>query len=239
VNNWGLLKAAEYDDSFLSQAHQESDLLKQRLFNPLLAQSVRTFRVRRHCNVYTYGDVDPTLYWIQSGYIKLIVNSNQGKECILNILSPGDFFGESCLAGFEFRVETATAMENATLKSITCKHFIAELSQPELVMFAKELTHRNCKQQMLIADMVTMSSEFRLARSLLRLGSRLGKKQSSGTVIDCRISQDELSCIVGTTRPRISAFMAKFRRLGLIYLNPERQIILAEAKLMAYLSSLA
>jgi CRP-like cAMP-binding protein len=115
---------------------------------------------------------------------------------------------------------------------------MADLNRSELLAFIRELNKRKVEQQLLMADMVTMSSEFRLGKILLRLGSRLGKAQSSGTVIDCRISQEELSHMVGTTRPRITEFITRFRGLGLISLSAERQIVLKEARLMAYLYSI-
>ena len=239
MSHCGLRGIAEPENCALPHATQEASPLKKRLFKSLSAQSARTVRVRKHCNVYTCGDADQNIYWIQSGYIKIAVSSTDGKECILDIYATGDFFGEACLAGRELRAETATAMESSILRSVDCQRFTAGLGPTELLTLSQELARRNTKQQMIIADMVTMSSELRLGRTLLRLGSDLGKRHSSGTLIHCRISQDELSCIVGTTRPRITEFMTKFRRLDLIHLNADRQIIVKEDKLMTYLSALA
>lgn len=198
----------------------------------------KTIRVRRQENVYTCGDRDKAIYWIQRGCVKLVVSSRDGKECLLDVYAAGNFFGESCLAGLQLRVETAIAMENLVLKSVTCQPFMADLSSAELFAFIREINKRSVEKQFLIADMVTMGSELRLGRALLRLGSRLGKKQPSGTLIGCRISQEELSRMVGTTRPRITEFMTRFRKLGLVQLSAERQIILNEARLMSYLSSI-
>ena len=199
----------------------------------------KTIRIRRQRNVYMCGDQDQEIYWIQKGYVKLIMTSREGKECILDIYAPGDFFGESCLAGLEFRVETATAMENVILKSITCQLFMADLNDAELLAFIREINKRNVEKHLLISDMVTLGSELRLGRALLRLGSRLGRRLPSGTLIDCKISQEDLSRMVGTTRPRVTEFMSRFRRMNLIQLNTERQILLKEGRLMAYLSSIA
>jgi CRP/FNR family cyclic AMP-dependent transcriptional regulator len=238
VSDRGLREATGQETSVPPRAGQEANLLKKKIFRSVMAEGARTVRVHRHCNIYMCGDADRNIYWIQSGYIKLVVNSKDGKECILDIYTTGDFFGESCLAGLELRAETATAMESSTLKQVSYQRFIADLSHAELLTFSREIIRQSVKQQSIIADMVTMSSEQRLGKTLLRLGSRLGKRQPSGTVIHCRTSHDELSCIVGTTRPRITEFMTRFRRLGLIQLNADRQIILDEGKLMAYLSSL-
>lgn len=238
MSNRGPLGAIPQAPS-LFPADPWADLLRKRLFDSSLLQGAKTVRVHRQYNVYTCGDRDGALYWIQSGHVKLVVPSGEGKECILDIYSPGDFFGESCLAGLEARVETATAIEEVSVKSVTCHRFMADLNNAELLAFIRELNKRKVEQQLLMADMATMSSELRLGKILLRLGSRLGKAQPSGTLIDCRISQEELSHMVGTTRPRITEFMSRFRGLGLISLSAKRRIILREARLRAYLSSIS
>lgn len=178
------------------------------------------------------------IYWIQRGHVKLVVDSSQGKECLLDIYSSGDFFGESCLAGTEFRLETAVAMDDTVLKRIGCQQFIAALSDAELHNMIRQLNKRILEQQLFITDMATATSEFRLGKILLRLGSRMGRKHSFGTIIDCRISQEELSQMIGTTRPRVSEFLSRFRKLGLINLSMERLIIIKEANLTDYLASI-
>lgn len=239
MSDYGWMSAAGIKNLVLPQAGSEEQRSRKDAFCSLLARHAKTIKVRRHANVYSCGDTDHAIYWIQSGYIKQIAHSEIGKECILNIFSTGDFFGESCLAEVGHRIDTTTAMENATLKSVPRHWLLTEISREDLLAFSRELTRRSLRQQMLIADMVAISSEPRLVKTLLRLGSQLGQRQSSETVLGCRISQDELSCIVGTTRPRITEFMTRLRRLGLIRLNANRQLVLAEVKLMSYLSALA
>jgi CRP-like cAMP-binding protein len=219
-------------------SNHKIDVLIEGLFNSTLKLPAQIVRIRKQCHVYTSGDEDRMIYWIQHGHVKLVVDSEGGKECLLDIYSSGDFFGESCLAGLDFRIATATAMEDSILKRVDCQRFIAAINCAELHSFIRQLSSRMLEQQLFIADMVTMSSEVRLGKTLLRLGSRLGRKHSSGTIIDCRISQEELSQMIGTTRPRVTEFINKFRKLGLINLNMRRLIIIKEAKLTDYLSSM-
>ena len=121
------------------------------------------------------------IYCVLSGHIKLVMYSGEGKECLLDIYSIGDFFGESCLAGLRCRVETATAMEDAVLKRINCQRFMAFLSEEELHGFIRQLNTRMVRQQLFITDMATMCSEYRLGKILLRLGAQMGKQHALGT----------------------------------------------------------
>ena len=220
-------------------ADDEVALLRRKLFAPEPRLSAQTFRIDRQHNVYTCGDEDRMIYCILRGHIKLVIDSREGKECLLDIYSSGDFFGESCLAGLSFRVETATAMEDAVLKRINCQRFVASLSEAELHGFIRQLNKRMVEQQLFITDMVTMGSEYRLGKVLLRLSARLGKEHPLGTILDCRISQEELSHMVGTTRPRVNEFINKFRKLGLIHSSAGKLIIIREADLAGYLSSIS
>ncbi|HEX8161512.1 MAG TPA: Crp/Fnr family transcriptional regulator [Pyrinomonadaceae bacterium] len=222
----------------LLAADHKSDVLRKKLLAPALRRTARVIRIRKQCNVYTCGDENEMIYLIQSGHVKLVVDSSEGKECLLDIYSSGDFFGESCLTGLKYRVETATAMADSVLHRINRQQFIAALSDAEMHILIQCLNIRILEQQLFITDMATTSSEFRLGKVLLRLGLRLGKKHLSGTVIGCRISQEELSQMVGTTRPRVTKFINKFRELDLINLSIERLIVVKEANLMNYLSKL-
>ena len=85
-------------------------------------------RLRDTVNVYSCGDQDEMVYFIESGQIKLLMLSSEGRECILAIHSAGDIFGELCLSGLGARLETATAMKATTLKQIPCSQFFARLS---------------------------------------------------------------------------------------------------------------
>jgi CRP-like cAMP-binding protein len=159
---------------------------------------------------------------------------------MLAIHSSGDIFGELCLARLAGRLETATAMEDTLLKRIHCSKFLERLAKDELLEgFIKYMAVRVADQQEVIANLVTVDSEQRLGRTLLGLARKLGKKDPRSIRIDLRISHEELASMVGTTRPRISVFMQRFRNLGLIEMSADYFLIIKEKKLTAYLASIA
>jgi CRP/FNR family transcriptional regulator, cyclic AMP receptor protein len=200
----------------------------------------RAVKIARHANVYTCGDQDEMVYFIESGQIKLLMLSSDGKECILAIHAAGDIFGELCLAGLGARLETATAMKQTTLKQIPCSQFFKRLSRDSLFEgFVQYLAVRIADQQQVIANLVTVDSEQRLGKTLLRLAQTLGKKDPRSIRIELKISHEELSEMVGTTRPRISMFMQRFRNLGLIETSAEHFLIIKETKLIDYLAQIA
>jgi CRP/FNR family transcriptional regulator, cyclic AMP receptor protein len=200
----------------------------------------RAVTFARHANVYTCGDQDEMVYFIESGQIKLLLLSPEGKECLLAIHSSGDVFGELCLAGLGARHETAVAMQETVLKQIPCAQFFARLSRDTLSEgFVRYLAVRIADQQQVIANLVTVDSEQRLGQTLLQLARTLGKKDPRSIRIELKISHEELSEMVGTTRPRISFFMQRFRNLGLIETNSDHFLIIKEGKLTDYLAQIA
>jgi CRP/FNR family cyclic AMP-dependent transcriptional regulator len=190
--------------------------------------------------VYRVGDQRETVYFIESGQIKLVMLSAEGKECMIGVHGSGDVFGELCLSGLGGRLETATAMEDCSLKEIRSDKFLARLTRDSLLEgFVKYLTVRIADQQQVIANLVTVDSEHRLGETLLQLGRKFGKKDPRSIRIELRISHEELAAMVGTTRPRISVFMQRFRNLGLIESSIEHHLIIKERKLTSYLTSIA
>ncbi len=219
-----------------------ADKFKEQLRISLQRETLnsRAVKIARHDNVYTCGDQDGMVYFIESGQIKLLMLSPEGKECLLAIHSAGDIFGELCLAGFGPRLETATAMEETILKKIPSSQFLACLSRDSLFEgFVRYLAVRIADQQQVIADLVTVDSEQRLGKTLLQLARTLGVKEPRGTRIELKISHDELSEMVGTTRPRITMFMQRFRNLGLIETKIDRFLVVNEKKLTDYLARIA
>ena len=107
------------------QQTPQADLFKQQLRDSLQRETLnsRAVKIARHTNVYTCGDQDEMVYFIESGQIKLLMLSPEGKECLLAIHSAGDIFGEFCLSGSGARLETATAMEETILKQIPASQF--------------------------------------------------------------------------------------------------------------------
>jgi len=224
------------------QQTPHADEFKRQLRGSLQRETMnsRAIKIARHANVYTCGDQDEMVYFIESGQIKLLMLSSEGKECLLAIHSGGDIFGELCLSGLGARLETATAMKATTLKQIPCVQFFARLSRDSLYEgFVRYLAVRIADQQQVIANLVTVGSEQRLGQTLLQLARTMGKKDPRSIRIELKISHEELSEMVGTTRPRVSLFMQRFRHLGLIETNKEHFLIIKENKLTDYLAQIA
>jgi CRP-like cAMP-binding protein len=224
------------------QQTPEAERFKQQMRDSLRHETVnsRAVTIPRHGNVYICGDQDEMVYFIETGQIKLLLLSPEGKECLLAIHSSGDVFGELCLAGLGARHETATAMKETKVKQIPCAQFFARLSRDSLSEgFVRYLAVRIADQQQVIANLVTVDSEQRLGQTLLQLARTLGKKDPRSIRIELKISHEELSEMVGTTRPRISVFMQRFRNLGLIETNMDHFLIIKENKLTDYLAQIA
>jgi CRP/FNR family transcriptional regulator, cyclic AMP receptor protein len=224
------------------QETPEADLFKQKMRESLRQETLnsRAVTIPKHDHVYTCGDNDELVYFIESGQIKLLILSPEGKECLLAIHSAGDIFGELCLSGLGARPETAIAMEETVIKQIPCSKFFARLGRDALFEgFVQYLTIRIADQQQIIANLVTVDSEQRLGKTLLNLARTMGKKDPRSIRIELKITHEELSEMVGTTRPRISMFMQRFRHLGLIETNADHFLIIKEKKLTDYLAQIA
>ena len=224
------------------QQTPEAERFKKQMRDSLQHETLnsRAVTIARHANVYTCGDQDEMVYFIETGQIKLLLLSPEGKECLLAIHSGGDIFGELCLAGLGARHETAVAMKQTKIKQIPCAQFFARLSHDSLSEgFVRYLAVRIADQQHVIANLVTADSEQRLGQTLLQLARTMGKKDPRSIRIELKISHDELSAMVGTTRPRISFFMQRFRNLGLIETNSDHFLIIKENKLTGYLAQIA
>jgi len=224
------------------QETPQLDNFKRQLRDSLQRETAnsRAVKIGRHANVYNSGDQDELVYFIETGQIKLLMLSSEGKECLLAIYSDGDIFGELCLSGLGARLETATAMKATILKQIPCAQFFARLTRDSLSEgFVRYLAARIADQQQVIANLVTVDSEQRLGQTLLQLARTMGKKDPRSIRIELKITHEELSEMVGTTRPRISLFMQRFHNLGLIETNKDRFFIIKEKKLTDYLAQIA
>ena len=207
------------------QQTPQADKFKQQMRESLQQETAnsRAVKIAKHADVYMCGDQDETVYFIESGQIKLLMFiPSEGKQYLLTLHSEGDIFGELCLSGSGARLETATAMKPTSLKQIPSSQFFARLARDSLFEgFVRYLAVRVADQQQVIANLVTVDSEQRLGKTLLQLARTLGKKDPRSIRIELKISHEELSEMVGTTRPRISVFMERFRNLGLIETNRE------------------
>ena len=219
----------------------QADEFKHKLRDSLQRETPgsRTIKVARHDKVYVTGDQDDTIYFIESGQIKLLMHPTEGKECLLAIHSGGDIFGELSLSGLGPRLETAMAMKTSVLKQIPCDQFFAILSRASLFEgFVRYLAVRVAVQQQMIANLATIGSEQRLIQTLLQLARTMGKKDQNTIRMELRISHEELAEMVGTTRPRISLFMKRFHHLGLIERN-DHFLIIKEKELTDYLAQVS
>ena len=174
--------------------------------------------------IYSQGDPANAVLYIQDGGVKLSVVSSVGKEAVVGVMGPGDFFGEGCLAGQSVRMGTATAMTPTTVLSIGQKQMVDVLhEQHELSdLFIAYILARNIRIEEDLVDQLFNSSEKRLARTLLLL-ARYGKPDKPQRVLP-KVSQEMLAEMVGTTRSRVNFFMNKFRKLGFIDYNGGIQI---------------
>ena len=166
--------------------------------------------------VFSQGDAANALFYIQKGKIKLSISSPLGKEAVIAILGADDFFGEGCLAGQPLRMATAKTMTECSVVRLEKNYTISVLhEEPEFSeLFLSYMLSRNRRLEEDLVDQLFNSSEKRLARVLLQLAS-FGKDGKPDPVIP-KISQETLAEIIGTTRSRVSFFMNKFRKLGLI-----------------------
>src|SRR6476620_4720724 len=169
--------------------------------------------------VFAQGDAADTVFYIQKGRVKVVVISEQGKEAVVGILEPGQFFGEGCMNGHSLRIATTTAMEECLITVITKAAMLTAIhDQPKFSeLFMAYLLTRNSRIEEDLIDQLFNSSERRLARLLLLLAN-FGKEDSP-QLSSPNISQETLAEMIGTTRSRVSYFMNKFRKLGLISYN--------------------
>jgi CRP-like cAMP-binding protein len=169
--------------------------------------------------VFSQGGPADSIFYIQEGKVKLTVLSEQGKEAIVAILGIGDFCGEGCLAGQPRRMATAAAMETSAIMRVEKAAMIRLLhDEPEFSeRFMSHLLARNIRVEADLVDQLFNSSEKRLARLLLIL-AKYGKEGKPEPVI-AKISQEILAEMIGTTRSRVSFFMNRFRKMGLIDYN--------------------
>jgi len=179
---------------------------------------------RANATVFVQGDAANAIYYLQKGKAKITVTSKGGKEAVLAILGPGDFFGEGCLNGQPRRMSTVRAMTETSIMRIDKAAMVRVLrEQPDFAdLFITHLLHRNSRVEEDLVDQLFNSSERRLARTLLLLAN-FGKVGKQEPVI-AKISQETLAEMIGTTRSRVSFFMNKFRKMGFIEYNGELHI---------------
>jgi CRP/FNR family transcriptional regulator, cyclic AMP receptor protein len=180
-------------------------------------KAILEFQKNQH--IFQQGEAADTVFYIQKGRVKLTVLSEQGKEAVVAILESGQFFGEGCMNGHRLRISTTTAMDHCVSTAIAKSAMVAAIhDQPKFSeLFMAYLLTRNSRIEEDLIDQLFNSSERRLARLLLLLAN-FGK-EGSPQPISPNISQATLAEMIGTTRSRVSHFVNKFRKLGLISYN--------------------
>jgi CRP/FNR family cyclic AMP-dependent transcriptional regulator len=199
-------------------------LFDPKLFLAKVGEGKTILKLEKNQTVFAQGDVADTVFYIQKGRIKVLVVSEQGKEAVVGILEPGQFFGEGCLNGHSLRISTASAIEECLITSIAKDAMLAVLhNEPKFSeLFMTYLLSRNSRVEEDLIDQLFNSSEKRLARLLLLLAN-FGK-EGTPQPIAAHVSQETLAEMIGTTRSRVSFFMNKFRKLGFITYNGKIEV---------------
>src|ERR1700726_1552457 len=170
--------------------------------------------------VFSQGDPADAVFYVESGKVKVSVASEQGKEAVVAILETNDFFGEGCLAGQAQRIATVATMTDSVIVRLEKAAIVRVIQQEPAFsgMFIAHLLARTIRVEADLVDHLFNSSEKRLARLLLLLAN-FGKDDEKPEPILAKISQETLADMIGTTRSRVSFFMNKFRKMGLIDYN--------------------
>ncbi len=181
-------------------------------------------KFRRSEKIYSQGDPTKGVKYIQEGGVRLSVVNEDGKEAVVALLGPGDFFGEGCLAGQSVCMGTATAIVPTSILFIEKSEMMRVLRAEHTLsdLFISHMLARNIRIEEDLIDQLFNSSEKRLARTLLLL-ARYGKEDRPHGVLP-KVPQETLAEMIGTTRSRVNFFMNKFRKLGFIKYNGGLQI---------------
>jgi len=187
-----------------------------------VARKVTEFKKKE--TIFSQGDPCRNVFYIQRGGVRLSVVNESGKEAVVAVLGPGDFFGEGCLAGQPIRIGTATSIAPTSALIIEKSEMVRVLHTEHEFSdrFISFMLERNIRIEEDLVDQLFNSSEKRLARTLLLL-ARYGKEDKLQRVLP-KVSQEMLAEMVGTTRSRVNFFMNKFRKLGFIKYNGGLQI---------------
>ena len=187
-----------------------------------VARTVVEFRAK--ATIFAQGDPAKSVMYIQKGRVKLSVVNPTGKEAVVAILGQGDFLGEKCMAGQSTRIGTAAAILPSTLLVVEKDEMIRLLHKEHDLSdrFISYLLTRNIRVEADLVDQLFNSTEKRLARTLLLL-AQYGNQNQPQKIIP-KVSQEVLAEMIGTTRPRVSFFMNKFKKLGFIKYNGELHI---------------
>jgi CRP/FNR family transcriptional regulator, cyclic AMP receptor protein len=203
----------------------QSDPYVQRMLENIV-EGKKVLNLRKGIKLFSQGAEANALYFIQSGRVKLTTASDQGKEAVLAMPGPRDFFGEGCLVGQSLRISTATTTESSTIFEIQKRAMLQALhDQPELSeKFVASLLVRHIDMEEGICNQLFNQTEKTLARILLKL-SRYGQQDFLPDANLSQLSNETLANLVGTTPARILHFLTKFRKLGLVHYHYNGRIV--------------
>jgi len=196
----------------------------------------RPFTLPRRQAVYGSLDDDRSIYLIERGQVKAVATSPGGKECLIGIYTAGEVFGELSIICPQ-RTEMVTTMTPVVLRRMNAATALDALSDAgSRDEFIRRLAHRLFEHQRLIVDLVTTDSEHRLAAILLYLGHKLGQREGSLLRIESRITQEELSGMVGTTRSRVGYFLKRFVQAQMVARSGSSGLILHEPRIRQFIA---
>ena len=195
-----------------------------KLFLASVGEGKTISKYRKDQIVFSQGQVADAVFYIQQGKVRLTVVSEQGKEAVIAVLGPGQFFGEGCLNGHPLRIATTRAVDECVITRIEKATMMATIhNEPDFSeLFMSYLLTRNSRIEEDLIDQLFNSSEKRLARLLLLLAN-FGKEGKPEPIVG-KFSQETLAEMIGTTRSRVSFFMNKFRKLGFIEYNGKIEV---------------
>jgi CRP/FNR family cyclic AMP-dependent transcriptional regulator len=205
-------------------AAKASGTFDPKVFLATVSQGRTVANYRKGSVIFHQAGPADAVFYVRKGRIKISVESKQGKEAVVALVGADEFFGEGCLIGQPLRLATATAMVDSEVLRVGKAEMVRVMhAEPAFAeMFVAHLLTRNSKVEEDLVDQLFNSSEKRLARTLLLLAN-FGK-EGGPQPITTKISQETLAEIIGTTRPRVSHFMNKFRKLGFIEYNGHLQV---------------
>jgi CRP/FNR family transcriptional regulator, cyclic AMP receptor protein len=196
----------------------------------------RAIKVAARSSIYVSGEQDATVYVIESGQVKLVLPTPEGREYVMALRTTGDILGELCLSGQAMRAETAVATQDSRLNAIAYHDLLKILRDKSLLEeLIKYLAGCIAQQQEAIGSLLVANSEQRLAKLLLQLGSMYGADCRRSLMLVPRILHEDLAAMVGTTRSRVGYFLGHFREIGLIEINADRSLTIETEKLKAFL----
>lgn len=182
-------------------------------------------------------DNDRSVYFVERGFVKVVATSRDGKECLLGIFTAGDIVGELCL-GDECRSESVVTMTPAVLRRMSSSRLMSSLDKEDVrEEFIRYMANRMLEQQRLITDLVTADSEYRLAAILMHLAHKIGHQRGELLLINARITQEELSAMVGTTRSRIGLFLRRFVESGAVLRGRRGMLAVHEERMEEFMNA--